>query len=132
MYPLSYMHTPGFVALLLISIIFWPPKNKAFRRRGIDPGFGNLKVWPARIWFLWKGKDIVDQAYLHVGINNNFFLKKSGRLIYMLGKGHALPTPESQRGHASTAAEVLTRASHAARYQVKRFKSTGYECTRSI
>jgi hypothetical protein len=52
---------------VFISILFWPPKNKAFLRRGIDPGFLNLKAWPARIWFFVKGHDIVDDAYLRVG-----------------------------------------------------------------
>ncbi|KAF2823679.1 cytochrome P450 [Ophiobolus disseminans] len=64
------MQSPWYNQLLAITVVvtiavaLWPPKKKAFRRRGIDPGYWNLKVWPARIWFLIKGHDIVEQAYL--------------------------------------------------------------------
>lgn len=53
---------------IAFTIIFWPPKSRSFRRRGLDPGFGNIAIWPARIWFLWKGKDIVEDAYLQVSL----------------------------------------------------------------
>ncbi|KAF2684170.1 cytochrome P450 [Lentithecium fluviatile CBS 122367] len=52
------------LAVVIAIVLFWPPKNKSFHRRGIDPGFLNLKVWPARIWFLLRGRNIVEQAYL--------------------------------------------------------------------
>lgn len=33
-------------------------------RRGIDPGIFNIKLWPARIWFLTKGYTTVQKAYI--------------------------------------------------------------------
>ena len=66
MQSLWYPQVFALVAVIAVSVVFWPPKNRAFRRRGIEPGFLGLKVWPARIWFLWKGRDVVEQAYLQV------------------------------------------------------------------
>lgn len=62
----DYTQALAIVVIVAIIIVCWPPKNRAFRRRGIDPGFLDLKVWPARIWFLLKGREIVDEAYLQV------------------------------------------------------------------
>jgi hypothetical protein len=33
-------------------------------RLGIDPGIFNLKIWPARIWFLTRGYTMVQKAYI--------------------------------------------------------------------
>ncbi|KAF2796779.1 cytochrome P450 [Melanomma pulvis-pyrius CBS 109.77] len=52
-----------FAALLVASFVIFYPQNRAFRRRGIDPGVLSLKIWPARIWFLLKGHDITQKAY---------------------------------------------------------------------
>jgi hypothetical protein len=54
--------------LLAISIAFWPPKTRGFVRRGWDPGFLGLKVWPARVYFFFKGHDVVETAYREVRI----------------------------------------------------------------
>jgi hypothetical protein len=60
------------LAVVIVTLIFWPPKNRSFTRRGLDPGFLGLKVWPARIWFLLRGRDIVEQAYLKVDAADSF------------------------------------------------------------
>jgi hypothetical protein len=52
--------------LLCVSAAFWPPKTRLFARRGWDPGFLGLKVWPARVHFFFKGHDIVETAYREV------------------------------------------------------------------
>jgi hypothetical protein len=53
--------------LLTVSFVFFYPQNRAFRRRGIDPGVLGLKIWPARVWFLLKGHEITQKAYREVG-----------------------------------------------------------------
>jgi hypothetical protein len=54
--------------LLLVTITFWPSKTRAFIRRGWDPGFLGIKVWPARVHFFFKGHNVVEQAYHEVRI----------------------------------------------------------------
>lgn len=59
-----------FLAAFFLTVIgvafFWPPKTRAFARRGWGPGFLGLKVWPARVYFFFKGHDIVEAAYREV------------------------------------------------------------------
>jgi hypothetical protein len=54
--------------LLLVSIAFWPSRTRTFIRRGWDPGFLGIKVWPARVHFFFKGHSVVEQAYHEVRI----------------------------------------------------------------
>ena len=64
----SFGPTEFLVTLLLLvfGVAFWPPKTRAFARRGWDPGFWGLKVWPARVYFFFKGHDVVETAYRDV------------------------------------------------------------------
>jgi len=53
--------------LLIVGITFWPPRRRDFPRRGWEPGFLNLKVWLARVYFFFRGHTIVKTAYQEVG-----------------------------------------------------------------
>jgi len=98
--------TQFLVALLLFTIsiaFFWPPKTRTFTRRGWDPGLWGLKMWPARLYFFFKGHDIVETAYRDVCYTHYYIPKTSvaGRrnspklTSSYLGKGHTVSTANS-------------------------------------
>jgi hypothetical protein len=53
-------------AVLIVSFAFWPPRTRAFARRGWEPGLLGLKVWPARIHNFFKRHTMVETAYREV------------------------------------------------------------------
>ncbi|KAL9591967.1 MAG: hypothetical protein Q9179_007186 [Wetmoreana sp. 5 TL-2023] len=55
------------VAIALLTLVLSIPGRKhpsGLRRLGGDPGLFSLKIWLARIQFLWRGPQLVDQSYL--------------------------------------------------------------------
>jgi hypothetical protein len=66
MLSLGYTELLATSFVLLIGVAFWPPKTRAFPRRGLEPGFLNLKVWQARIFFFFRGHTVVETAYWEV------------------------------------------------------------------
>lgn len=54
------------IVFVIGAILFWPPKTRKFARRGWEPGYWDLKVWPARVYFFFKGHDVVETAYREV------------------------------------------------------------------
>jgi hypothetical protein len=57
------------IAMALLALILSAPSSKhssGLRRLGGDPGLFNLRIWLARIQFLWAGAKLVDQSYQKV------------------------------------------------------------------
>lgn len=66
MLSLGFAECLAATVVLLISFAVWPQKTRTFRRQGWEPGLLGLKVWPARVWFFFKGHGIVERAYYEV------------------------------------------------------------------
>jgi hypothetical protein len=69
----SMMFSPSAMDLLAMLVLFivgaalfWPPKTRHFARKGWEPGYWDLKVWPARIYFFLRGHDVAETAYNEV------------------------------------------------------------------
>lgn len=76
------------IAVALFALVLSTPGTKhssGLRRLGRNPGLFNLKIWLARIQFLWSGPQLVDQNYLKV-CQGTCLAYKDLRKLFILGE----------------------------------------------